>query len=166
MLPTRDEILRATPAGEVLKCLGSPLREDEGEYYHKSRPSTRISSFYSHSWHGPVWAKILTLMLLNNGTAAVLLSSASVLLIGLLYGLGALPPFSLGWGCVVGAFVYYFVLAFWHRRHLVFVDRICISQSDEQLKGQALINPARPIRPISSINLIRPKTLSSLNQTL
>ena len=101
MLPTRDEILRATPAGEVLKCLGRSLRQDEGEYYHKSVPSTRISSFYSHSWHGPTWAKILTLMLLNNGSAAVLLSLASVLLVGLLYGLGALPPFPLGWGCVV-----------------------------------------------------------------
>ncbi|CAE7945316.1 UGT80B1 [Symbiodinium sp. KB8] len=141
MLPTRDEILRATPAGEVLKCLGRSLRQDEGEYYHKSVPSTRISSFYSHSWHGPTWAKILTLMLLNNGSAAVLLSLASVLLVGLLYGLGALPPFPLGWGCVVvGAFVYYLALAFWHRRHLVFVDRICISQSDEQLKGEALIS--------------------------
>ncbi|CAE7411217.1 UGT80B1 [Symbiodinium natans] len=140
MLPTRAEILRATRASRALQCLGRPFRQGKGDFYDRSVPSTRISSFWSHSWHGAVWPKILTLLLMNNGTAAAVLSSASVVLVGFVYGSGVLPFFYLGWCCTTGALTYTLVMVFWRSRQLVFVDRICISQSDEELKGEALIS--------------------------
>ena len=53
----------------------------------------QISSFWSHSWHGGHWQKILTLLMLYNGPASVLVGSLVAFLMTLLFSLGLLPGF-------------------------------------------------------------------------
>ncbi|CAE7695844.1 unnamed protein product [Symbiodinium sp. CCMP2592] len=142
MVPSRDEIVRATPAYRVLQCMGRPLRVRGGELYALSCPTTRIASFWSHSWHGPTWFKILTLFAVKNGMAAAALSTTSAVLMGILYSAGALPDFfgQLGWCSFVAAIVYSCTFVFWQSRQPVFVDRICIPTYDDMVKGEALIS--------------------------
>ena len=85
--------------------------------------------------------RIATLFFVHNGAAATTLGSAAAVLSAFLYGYGVLPNlFGAGWCSVIGATTYFFTLVFWRSRQLVFLDRICISQTDEQLKGEALIS--------------------------
>ncbi|CAE7287684.1 unnamed protein product, partial [Symbiodinium sp. KB8] len=142
MVPSRDEIVRATPAYRVLQCMGRPLRVRGGELYALSCPTTRIASFWSHSWHGPTWFKILTLFAVKNGMAAAALSTTSAVLMGILYSAGALPDFfgQLGWCSFIAAVTYSCTFVLWQNRQPVFVDRICIPTYDETIKGEALIS--------------------------
>lgn len=142
MVPSRDEIVRATPAYRVLQCMGRPLRVRGGELYALSCPTTRIASFWSHSWHGPTWFKILTLFAVKNGMAAAALSTTSAVLMGILYSAGALPDFfgQLGWCSFIAAVTYSCTFVLWQSRQPVFVDRICIPTYDETIKGEALIS--------------------------
>ncbi|CAE7577346.1 UGT80B1 [Symbiodinium necroappetens] len=141
MRPTSPEILRATPAFETLRCLARPLRSLEGDFFGRSQVTTRIGSFWSHSWHGSTWQKIAFLFFSNNGPAAAAVGSASAVLGGLLYCYRILPSIfgHLGWCSIFATFTYVFTLLFWRRRQLVFLDRICISD-DEKLKAEAMLS--------------------------
>lgn len=62
----RPEVLRVTPAYKALQKCGEAFRLTR-DLYHESEQSEEISSFWSHSWHGNSWKKMLTLMVLYNG---------------------------------------------------------------------------------------------------
>ncbi|CAE7863063.1 unnamed protein product, partial [Symbiodinium microadriaticum] len=69
------EVLRVTPVFRALEHFAAALRAGSAvDFYHKSHRSQRISTFWSHSWHGGHWKKIFAIITLYNGTAAVLLS--------------------------------------------------------------------------------------------
>ena len=67
--------LRSWPAYVPLRAAGRILRklgaEDKAGNYAKSSPTLKISEFWSHSWHGPVWSKVLMLLVMNNGLASL-----------------------------------------------------------------------------------------------
>ena len=59
------EVLRVTPAFQAFQQFGAALRpRQRGSFYHKSRESHKISTFWSHSWRGGHWRKLLTLVIL------------------------------------------------------------------------------------------------------
>ena len=68
-------MVRAVPAYVPLRAAGRILRklgaEDKAGNYAKSSPTLKISEFWSHSWHGPVWSKVLMLLVMNNGLASL-----------------------------------------------------------------------------------------------
>ncbi|CAE7188437.1 CAPN15, partial [Symbiodinium microadriaticum] len=142
MNPTRPEILRAAPVGNVLGRLGRPFRSKKGDFYGMSGQTSRIHTFWSHSWHSSVWMKIATLLFFKNGTAAAVISLASVACVVPLYVLHVLPEFTeqCGWCSLVGSASYVLTLIFWRRSELVFVDRCCIHQTNPQLKAEGLVS--------------------------
>ncbi|CAE7400230.1 unnamed protein product, partial [Symbiodinium sp. CCMP2456] len=147
------EVLRVTPVFRALEHFAVALRVGSaGNLYHKSHQSQRISTFWSHSWHAGHWKKIFAVITLYNGTAAVLLSLLTGACMMLLYGLGTLPGFDRGWwhdghqwscwSTFSGFVVASLVMIFWRPRTRVFLDRICISQSDAGLKMEAILSLA------------------------
>ena len=65
---TNPEILRVTRAFAAFQNFAAALRGGcDGDLYYKSRKSHKISTFWSHSWHGGQWKKILTLLTFYNG---------------------------------------------------------------------------------------------------
>ncbi|CAJ1367846.1 unnamed protein product [Effrenium voratum] len=147
------ELLRATSPSSVLSGFGRALQDGPFEAYHLSRATTRISAFWSHSWHGQPWQKTLVLLFTYNGFPAVVLGSwATLLLLALtcwndLPGIqkeatlepGTVYTFSM-WGLGSGVLVAGLALLFWQPRGSIFLDRVCIHQTDEKLKAQAILS--------------------------
>jgi len=153
MNPTCPEILRAAPVGKVLGRLGRPFRSKTGDFYGMSGQTSRIHTFWSHSWHSSVWMKIATLLFFKNGTAAAVISLASVACVVPLYVLHVLPEFTeqCGWCSLVGSASYVLTLIFWRRSELVFVDRCCIHQTNPQLKAEGLVSLGAIIKSSDSL---------------
>ena len=138
MEPTRPDIVRATRAFQALKRLGAPLRgvEVKGGFFSLSKPESSMQ-FWSHSWHGSKWAKITTLFVLQNATAAALIGTVlaafcATIFLGLSRAsdleaqISTLAGFAVPSSFVTGLVTQGLVLAFWRRHELVFLDRLCI----------------------------------------
>ncbi|CAL1162318.1 unnamed protein product [Cladocopium goreaui] len=148
---THPEVLRTARAHQAFQHFAAALRVgSDGDFYYKSRKSHKISTFWSHSWHGGHWKKILTLIPFYNGTAAVSLGLLTGVLMMVLFCFGQLPGFSRGWHDIrwstwslcSGVLVTCLVPMFWRPQTQVFFDRICISQADSELKTQAIFSLA------------------------
>ena len=68
MTPATDDVIRSTKAYLPLQNFGMPLRKPETEkgWHHFSEVASEIEAFWSHSWHGRAWQKILTLLIIYN----------------------------------------------------------------------------------------------------
>ena len=147
-LATRQDIIRATPCYEALRCFGRAFRFPAAANYHRSFPTDTIQEFWSHSWHGSAPRKICTVMVRKNGLAAISAGTLASLLLVCLFVAGYLPgyerapyPYVFGiWGMVGGTLVAIVTLIGWQCRTPVFVDVICIHQSDPGLKSEALLS--------------------------
>ena len=153
MEATRPDIIRAAPASSALACCARPLRGFGGRsFFHYSRPisrTTRIKEFWSHSWHGPRWMVVMTVLLLNNSLAALVISTLVSFLLGLFYAMDRLPPLegfiefnghTSGWSQWGGMVSYILVLFFWPNRKKIFLDLLCIDQTNESEKQDALLS--------------------------
>jgi len=147
------EVLRVTPVCRALERFAIALRVGSaGDFYPKSRQTERISTFWSHSWHGGHWKKILAIITFYNGTAAVSLALFTGVLMMVLFSTGALPGFDRGWfdkswlwscwSTFSGFVVASLAMIFWRPQTGVFLDRICISQNDNRLKTEAILSLA------------------------
>lgn len=145
------DVLRATRAHCAFRGCAQALRpEHGGNLYHESFVSEKISCFWSHSWHGGPWTKILTLLLHHNGLAAVLSGFFAALVAMLLFGLGLLrgiprnsdapdmqwSTWSLGSGLLIAVLV----VVFWRSQQLIFLDRICIDRDDREQKRASIFS--------------------------
>ena len=152
---TDSEVLRTCAAYQAFQHCAAALRiGSDGDFYHKSRKSAKISTFWSHSWHGGHRTKILTLITFYNGAAAVSLGLLTAVLMMLLFIFKQLPGFHRGlvwggvevswstWSLCSGVLVTCLVAMFWQPQTQVFFDRICISQVDAALKAQAIFSLA------------------------
>ena len=148
---THPEVLRATRAFHAFQNFAVALRVGcDGDFYEKSRKTARISTFWSHSWHGGHWNKIITLLFFYNGTIAILVGFLMATALGLLFfSSDILPGFYRGlhegwstWSLCGGSLAAGFVFLLWRPQTLVFLDRICISQNDSDLKTQAIFSLA------------------------
>ncbi len=153
MEATRPDIIRAAPASSALACCAKPLLGFGGRsFLHYSKPisqSSRIKEFWSHSWHGPRWMVVMTVLLLNNSLAALVISTLVSFLLGLFYAMDRLPPlegpiefnqFTSGWSQWSGMVVYLLTLFFWPSRKKIFLDLLCIDQTSESEKQDALLS--------------------------
>ncbi|CAJ1416067.1 unnamed protein product [Effrenium voratum] len=140
MQVTRQEVLRGAPAGRVLRSAWAVLTErvDDHKAFEVSKPVEHITEFWSHSWHGSAWRKVLTLLVVKNGFAALVTSLFSSLLFALLFGFGILPAYSFGeeteedfrsvWALSAGCVASCLTLLLWRPQTCVFLDRVCIDQ--------------------------------------
>ena len=117
--------------------------------WHKSWQSDRIDRFWSHSWHGTKWSKVLTLLVLYNGKASMWLGTLAAFVMSLLYAFGFLPslererPYVRSvWSLSTGFLVSILTFILWKPRQAVFFDRICINEEDSQLKRAAIFSLA------------------------
>ena len=149
---TNPEILRVTRAFAAFQNFAAALRGGcDGDLYYKSRKSHKISTFWSHSWHGGQWKKILTLLTFYNGFAALLSGFFVATLMMILFGFDLLPVLERGpfwdhgfsmWCVPSGFLATTLVVLLWRSQHNIFLDRICISQQDNDLKAQAIFSLA------------------------
>ena len=148
---TNPEILRVTHAFSAFQNFAKALRVGcDGDFYHKSFKSQKIATFWSHSWHGGYWKKILTLLTLYNGPAALFCGFLTAILMAILFCFGILPSIDRGFAgvpfspwCLPSGFVVTIVVMIsWRSPTKVFLDRICISQNDNDLKAQAIFSLA------------------------
>ena len=132
----------------------------------------QISSFWSHSWHGGHWQKILTLLMLYNGPASVLVGSLVAFLMTLLFSLGLLPgfirdPVDFGhvvwstWALVSGFVASMVTFFFWRSQRLVFFDRMCIPEDDEELKQKSIVSLAGFLKQSREMLVLWDSTWSS-----
>ncbi|CAK9043360.1 unnamed protein product [Durusdinium trenchii] len=147
------ELMRTTVPSKALRFFGRALREKsfDREIYHLSSTTEKVHCFWSHSWHATAWTKILLLLVIYNGRAAIVAGmSAAVFAMALFYW-GLLPgypkvfpvegaTYEVGpWGLVAGCLVTVLVLFLWQPSTMrVFLDRICIHQRDQELKSAGI----------------------------
>ena len=138
---TSPEIIRAVPVRNLFGAFARPLRT-HGDYYHLSQVTTRIAAFWSHSWHGSTRRKIFTAFFLYKGTAATFFSTVAAIFCYVAFGLGILPDDrGSSWWCLsVGSLTYMLVMLVWQPQQLVFLDRVCISQTDPELQTEGLLS--------------------------
>ncbi|CAE6951851.1 unnamed protein product [Symbiodinium sp. CCMP2456] len=117
-----------------------PLRV-YGDFYHLSQSTTRLHAFWSHSWHGSVSGKVVTLFFLYKAGAAAAVGTGAAVLACFAFWLGALPDDKTSsWWCLsVGCLGYLLTMLFWPQQ-LVFVDRVCISQTDPELQAEGIFS--------------------------
>eukprot|EP00438_Fugacium_kawagutii_P007216 Skav218005 [mRNA] locus=scaffold2344:105858:107279:- [translate_table: standard] len=159
---TRPEIVRVMPVFRAFEQRFSALRDPTGgDLYFKSHSSNTISVFWSHSWHGSRWLKILTLITIYNGQPAIVLGMSFATVIMVLFWLQVLPGFNRGewgpfscWALCSGVVVTTLVMIFWRPRARVFLDRICISHSDAQLKAESVLSLAGLLRRSDSMLIL------------
>ena len=146
---TRPEVLRVTRAHQAFQGFSSALRPGTQEdFYHKSFASEQISSFWSHSWHGEHRTKILTLLMMHNGPASIVVGCFTAFAMMMLFCLGVLPGWARNsneghvlystWAIGGGIVTTVMIFLLWRSQRLVFLDRICINQHDADLKRASI----------------------------
>ncbi|CAK9076877.1 unnamed protein product [Durusdinium trenchii] len=145
------EVLRATRAHQAFQNTAEALRPDfGGNFYSKSFMTEEIACFWSHSWHGGHWMKVMTLLIHYNGQAAVLFGSLFALVATVCFSLGLLPGMVRfpeapdmqwsTWSLASGFTAAVFVLVLWRPQQLIFLDRICINNSDAEQKKASILS--------------------------
>ncbi|CAE7496369.1 unnamed protein product [Symbiodinium sp. CCMP2592] len=140
-------MLRATPAAVVLNRLGHALRTEKNsaDAFANSKPCKAIDQFWSHSWNGHTLYKVLLLLVLHNGLAAVVMGTLGSVLVLPLVLSGWLPAWQAGksaggWCVLSGTLVTALTFFLWQPQKRVFIDRICINQNDPELKFAGVLS--------------------------
>eukprot|EP00439_Symbiodinium_sp_Y106_P006653 s2933_g1.t1 len=153
---SRREVLRATPTSKVLHRCCYVLRlskqeADAAEFHSWSFVTECITEFLSHSWHGSAWAKVILLLILKNGPAAVIMGTMCAIPMMLLFIYELLPGYtrpgqseantlSSIWSMSTGLVVALLILILWRPRGSMFVDRVCIDQTSDVGKAEGILN--------------------------
>ena len=154
---TNSEVMRVTRAHQAFQRFAGPLRpKNFDDFYRDSFVSKRISSFWSHSWHGDYRKKVLTLLLIHNGRAAVAVGCFTAMTMMVLFSFGVLPGWVRNpdlnyllwstWASGGGFMATTMTFLFWRSQRLVFLDRICINQHDDTLKKDSIYSLGGIIR--------------------
>ncbi|CAK9014481.1 Uncharacterized protein SCF082_LOCUS12349 [Durusdinium trenchii] len=168
---TRPEVLRTVPAYVAFQNGAEALRAVrlKPHWYERSSMSQSIGAFWSHSWHGERWQKIFTLMVLYNGLPAIvfglLASYLSVLLFlcDVLPGVERIPDNTMSfstWSLVSGSVVSFVVFVSWRSRERVFFDRVCLHQTDQDLKTAGILSLAGILRQSKTMLVLWDSTYS------
>jgi len=143
--PLRADLVRCLSARRALWAYGRALRqptEHANMLYEHSRETESIEEFWSHSWHGPIWSKVLTLLILKNGLAAMVIGSLAALTGCLLMFFEMLPIYGnvVLWSNIFGVFACALTLLLWPSGTGIFLDIGCIKQSNAKLRTQGLLS--------------------------
>eukprot|EP00438_Fugacium_kawagutii_P027697 Skav213627 [mRNA] locus=scaffold2986:641389:642846:- [translate_table: standard] len=155
------EVVRVTPAFRAFQQCALALRDSDVDLYFKSRKTQKISTFWSHSWHGSHWKKIVTLITIYNGPIAIVSGMFIATVMMILFALELLPGIDRGkqlphsYLCSLSGFVVTaLVIIFWRPQKHIFLDRICISQTDMTLKAQAIKSLAGLLKESDSMLIL------------
>ena len=148
------EVMRVTYAHKAFGNFGRALRpKSRGDFYKESFVAEKISSFWSHSWHGNYRMKLLTILMRYNGPASVMMGSLVACLMSVLFSLGLLPGFVRiqddyhgmewsSWSLGAGFIATVITFLAWRSKFTVFLDRVCIHHDDQVLKRASIMSLA------------------------
>ena len=143
------DTLRATSSSWCLQfptcvlCGGTLAGKDNQDFYHKSKVVEEVGAFWSHSWHATPWTKVATLLLHYKGLPAAMISILCSAAGGVFLCLLPWDAFK-SWGfpgmitTVCGLTGFVCVVVLWRPSELVFLDKVCISQSDSTRKKHGI----------------------------
>ncbi|CAE6940239.1 unnamed protein product, partial [Symbiodinium sp. CCMP2592] len=148
------EILRGVRLDIALQGLGRHLRPPDSGMFHVdpknyalSRKTAKFHAFLSHDWASSRWMKVIALLIAFNARAASITTTIVSVLTGLLCAFGVLPRDM--WIAVLPHATFWLVLLFWQRIRsfvgfpvVVFLDKLCIAQHDENLKEKGVLGLA------------------------
>jgi len=126
------------------------------QVYRKSFPTEVINAFWSHSWQASHWQKVLVLLLFYNGVPAAVIGTLGAFLACGLAVLGYLPAMVwessavqsdkaavygfFVWSTISGCFFYLVTLFCWRSKKTIFLDKVCIHQTNERLRRNGIDN--------------------------
>jgi len=148
------ELLRGVPLDVVLSSWARHFRPpDPGMFqvdhanYDLSKQLDYYDEFLSHDWETSRWYKLCTMMMIYNSRAAFWCTCFASIAVGILSALKILPNEL--WTQLSVLAVYPLVLCFWQRIRsifarpmMVFLDKLCIAQHDEELKQKGIFGLA------------------------
>ncbi|CAE7508979.1 ANK1, partial [Symbiodinium necroappetens] len=149
MDPAQPDIIQCVRASQALGCFGRAFRPAGRGKSRRSFPTNHIQEFWSHSWHGNAWHKVLTALYLYNGMTAAVFASLGTLLLWALVAWSYLPveplwwrehPAASFWCTGTSILLYCLALFFSKPRRRVFLDILCIDQEDTSLKAAGLVS--------------------------
>ena len=148
------ELLRGVPLDVVLSSWARHFRPpDPGMFqvdhanYDLSKQLDYYDEFLSHDWETSRWYKLCTMMMIYNSRAAFWCTCFASIAVGILSAMKMIPNEL--WTQLSVLAVYPFVLCFWQRIRsifarpmMVFLDKLCIAQHDEELKQKGIFGLA------------------------
>mmetsp|Transcript_70245 Transcript_70245/g.164501 ORF Transcript_70245/g.164501 Transcript_70245/m.164501 type:complete len:524 (+) Transcript_70245:65-1636(+) len=161
----RPDVLRCSPAWEAIwaVALSDVTAVNADRLFAQSAPTQRITQFWSHSWHGSKRQKLCALLVVNNGLAALCAGTCAAVLSAFFLS-AAMGPTGIEEGetettlqgqyhriyatsrpqaiasNLFGLLVATSCLLLWRPRTSVFLDRVCVHQSDRELKLAGLVS--------------------------
>eukprot|EP00435_Cladocopium_sp_Y103_P059843 s49_g21.t1 len=138
------ELLRAVRLRVALRGLGKEWRQiNESKWRpHLTQRTQHFDFFLSHDWGTSGRMKYFSLLMFFNSKASAVLTFLCSSVLGVLCGLEILPKTV--WWLILGHIVSLLTFFFWQhvrdlfKLRLVFLDRLCIPQQDEELKSQCI----------------------------
>eukprot|EP00929_Paragymnodinium_shiwhaense_P051529 TRINITY_DN25918_c0_g1_i1.p1 TRINITY_DN25918_c0_g1~~TRINITY_DN25918_c0_g1_i1.p1 ORF type:complete len:412 (+),score=48.25 TRINITY_DN25918_c0_g1_i1:109-1344(+) len=152
-LPSHVEssLLRATPLAEVLSGFGKHFQgtsTKEGDY-ELSLPMGKIDDFLSHDWGTPRWSKLLALLFIYNNQRACVASASLALPLASLGAWLDRLHFAKMFCPAIWLLVLLFGQSLWRAAvgsRYVFLDKLCIHQTDPAKKAQGILGLAGFLR--------------------
>ncbi|CAE7888048.1 unnamed protein product [Symbiodinium microadriaticum] len=147
---SRPELFRGVPLHVALSNWGRHWRApDQGMFnvdpknYQLSRPTKAYDAFLSHEWASSRWLKFLSLLMIFNSKPAFAISFLVSVLVGTLRACRVIPDQT--WTVSIVHAVYFTIFLFWQRIRaifcrplVVFLDKLCVAQHDEELKQEGI----------------------------
>jgi len=150
------ELLRGVSLSEALSGCGRHWKTpDTGMFgvdpahYQLSKETEGYDAFLSHDWASSGLLKLLSLLIVFNSGPAFFTCLAISIAAGFLRGYKIIPdmPFDMSVGSSEAHFGFVLVFLFWQRVRsltcrplVVFLDKLCIAQHDEELKQRGIVS--------------------------
>eukprot|EP00929_Paragymnodinium_shiwhaense_P043231 TRINITY_DN22264_c1_g1_i1.p1 TRINITY_DN22264_c1_g1~~TRINITY_DN22264_c1_g1_i1.p1 ORF type:complete len:768 (-),score=64.42 TRINITY_DN22264_c1_g1_i1:10-2313(-) len=148
-------LLRAVPVTEALSGFGKHLASiaAQEEDYDLSEPVTELDDFLSHDWGTGRFEKVVSLCSLYNRRAASIVSCALAFPLAFIGAIAPVPMFQECAAQAVCPIIYYAtfffgqrILSLFGRRKYIFLDKLCIHQTDCDKKSAGILGLAGFLR--------------------
>ncbi|CAK9070558.1 unnamed protein product [Durusdinium trenchii] len=172
-VPLEAELLHGVRLDLLLSRFGAHLKPpDEGMFnvekdcYSLSRPVKRLETFISHDWKTSRWLKLLALLMIFNSAAASCATAIVSILLGILFSFSGLhdtpfPRIEVLLRSSLGVISFWVVICIWQRIRaglfrpkMVFLDKLCIAQHDEEMKRKGIFGLASFLDHSDSLTIL------------
>lgn len=149
LLELEPDLLRGAPLHVCLNRCGRywVQESDQAQVNRLTRPAEQYHHFLSHDWGTSAFLKYVSLLIYYNSGAATLATILVSAALGVAVACDILPE--VAWMPVFGYVVFFTFLLFWQqlrrlvlRPMIVFLDKLCIPQDDEDLKARCIFGLA------------------------
>jgi len=147
-------LMRAVRAHTAIRALAHECHGLQSESrLGRSFVVQEICQFWSHSWHGSAWKKLLLVLAMENGLAAIVCGTLAGFLAMVLFINGLLPggarPAIVGgdhgtslslWSTAAASLTALLTLCFWRPPRSVFLDALCVDKQTPRRKAECIVS--------------------------